>query len=177
MKVNGVEVRGGSEDYLVLPRPGGTDIVFHAVAVVDMDEFDTRCPTPRPTGRRLTPGGGWQDNIDDPSYQEALEKHGMLRFAYILLKSLEPSGIEWDTVDPAVPSSWLNWRDDLVKAEFNTTEINRIVNVVSSANSLNEAKLEEARESFLRGLAKASNESSGLDTELPITQSGEAAND
>jgi len=175
MKIGGKEVMGASEEYLVLPRPTGEDIVIHAVAVMDMDEFNKMCPVPTP--KRMLVAGGWKENVDDPGYLEMVLKHGQLNYAYMMLKSLEPSNIEWDTVDMAKPSTWLNWNKDLRNAGLTETEVNRIINCVSTANSLNEAVLEEARASFLRGLAKASAKSSGLDTEPQTTQSGEPAKD
>lgn len=174
MKIGGNEVKGSCEEYLVLPRLDQPDIVFHAVAIMSMDEFDQMCPTPKP--KPVLKAGGWEERYDDPDYMESLEKYAELRYAYILLKSLEPSGIEWDSVDAGKPSSWLNWRKDLVAAGFNSTEINRIVNCVSAANALDEDKLADARESFLRGLATASKESSGQNTDQQTTPYGTPAN-
>ena len=171
MKVNGVEIKGSAEEYLVLPRPTGPDIVFHATAVLDSSEFNSKCP--EPAVKRVLVAGGWKEHVDDPDYQEAVNKQGELRFAWIFLKSLEPSKIEWSTIEPDKPSTWLNWRQELITAGFSSTEVNRIVNCVSSANSLDEEKLEEARESFLSGLAEASVKSSGLNTDLPDMPSGD----
>ena len=86
MKINGVEVKGPAEEVLVLPRPTAQDIVFRAIAVSDMAEFQSRCPDPKPKARLVA--GGWQDHVDDPIYQEAVENHGKLRFAWILLNSV-----------------------------------------------------------------------------------------
>jgi hypothetical protein len=173
MKIGGKEVKGASEEYLVLPRPTGEDIVFHAVAVDDLDEFALKCPAPTP--KRALVAGGWKENFDDPSYLESVMKHSELQYAYMVLKSLEPSNIEWDTVEMEKPSTWLNWEKDLKDAGLTQTEVNRVINCVSTANSLNEAVLEEARESFLRGLAKASEKSSGPVTEPQSTPSGTPA--
>lgn len=175
MKVKGVEVKGCAEEFLVLPRPQGDDIVFHARAVMDSSGFDKLCPDPV-AKRRLVAGGSWQENVDDPEYIQAVSKQGDLRFAWIFLTSLEPSEIEWDTIEMDKPSTWLNWRAELVNAGFNTTEINRIVSCVSSANSLDESKLEQARENFLSGLAEASEKYSGPSSDQSSTQSGDPAN-
>ena len=174
MKIGGVEVRGPSEEVLVLPRPMGEDIVFRAKACMDIDEFDKIVPEPKPTARLEK--GGWKENFDDPAYQEAVKKHGQLRFAYMILKTLEPSEIEWSTVKMDQPSTWLSWETELIDAGLSRTEVNRVINCVSAANSLDDAKLEAARESFLRGLAAASDTSTGPSTAPQTTASGEPAN-
>ncbi|MCI0559256.1 MAG: hypothetical protein MN733_12235 [Nitrososphaera sp.] len=175
MKINGTEVKGPAEEVLVLPRPTAIDLVFRAVAVSNMLEFESRCPDPKPKARLVA--GGWKDWVDDPTYLEAIQKHGQLRFAWILLKSLEPSNIEWDTVDPKQPSTWLNWETDLKSAGLSQTEVNHVINCVASANSLNEQKLEAARQNFLHGVRMASEKSSYQNSEQPSTLSGEAASD
>lgn len=171
MKINGVEVRGPAEEVLVLPRPTAEDIVFRAVAVDDMSEFDLRCPMPKPKARLVA--GGWQKAVDDPAYIEAISKHDELRFAFVLLKSLEPSNIEWDSVKFDQPSTWLKWDTDLRSAGLSHTEINRVINCVASANSLDEQKLEAARQNFLHGVRMESEKSSCQNSEQPSTPSGE----
>lgn len=174
MKINGVEVQGPSEEVLVLPRVTSQDLVFRAIAVQDTDQFDVLCPPPKPKAKLVA--GGWKNSVDDPAYLEAVQKHGHLRFAWMLLKSLEPSNIEWDTVKADQPSTWLNWEADLKNAGLSQTEVNHLVNCVASANALNSQKLEAARANFLRGLAKASEKSSFQSSEPATTPSGEVAN-
>ena len=175
MKINGVEVKGPSEEVLVLPRVTSPNLVFMAVAVRDTAQFDIICPAPRPKPKLVA--GGWKESVDDPSYLEALQKHGELRFAWLLLKSLEPSNIEWDTVKADQPSTWLQWEEDLKTAGLSDTEVQHVINCVATANALNNQKLEAARESFLRGLAKASEKSSFQSSDLATTPSGEVVNE
>lgn len=176
MKIGGVEVKGPTEEVLVLPRATSEDLVFRAKAVVDMTEFENRCPLPKPKAK-LVAGGEWKKALDDPAYIQAVKDHSEIRFAWILLKSLDPSDIEWDTVNFESPSTWTNWEEDLRNAGLSQTEINRVVNCVATANSLNEQKLEAARANFLAGLAKASEKSFSQNSEQEPTPSGEPAND
>jgi len=171
MKINGAEVKGPAEEILVLPRPTAEDLVFRAVAVTDMSEFESKCPEPKP--KAMLVAGGWKKSLDDPSYLEAITQHGILRFGWILLKSLEPSNIEWDTVRMDQPSTWNNWDADMKAAGLSQTEVNHVVNCVASANALNEQKLEAARANFLRGLARESAKSSCPSSEQESTPSGE----
>jgi len=175
MKINGAEVKGPAEEVLVLPRPTAEDLVFRAIAVTDMTEFEAMCPEPKP--KAMLVAGGWKKSLDNPEYIQAVGDHGVLRFAWILLKSLEPSNIEWDTVERNKPSTWCNWDADMKAAGLSQTEVNHVVNCVASANALNEQKLEAARANFLRGLERASVNSSSPSSEPPSTPSGEAASD
>lgn len=176
MKIGGVVVSGPAEEILVLPRPMAQDIVIRAKAVMDTSDFDRLVPEPKPKAQ-MVKGGKWEERLDDPDYVAALAKHGELRFAYMVLKSLEPSEIEWETVNMGKPSTWTNWQEEMRSAGFSQTELNRIVACVAAANALDESKLQAARDSFLRGLAKASEELSGRDIAPETMPSGELAND
>lgn len=170
MKIGGVEVNSPCEEVLVLPRLTG-DVVIRAQAVMSMNEFDKLCPEPKP--KKVLKAGGWQDNTDDPSYKTQMEEYGNRRWNYIALKSLEPSKIEWDGVDFGEPRTWEKWTEELAEAGFSSVEINRITVCVMQANALDEAKLEKAREAFLRGPGEAPEKSSGPQAEPPSTPSGE----
>lgn len=175
MKIGGVEINGPCEEVLVLPRPTSEDIVFRAVAVADLSEFEELCPKPQVPKRIVK--GGTEDNVDNPGYIQAVQQWGERRFDFICLRSLETSDIEWDTVDLSKPSTWSKWQKELQDAGLSTTEVNRVVACVLSANSLDEHKLREARESFLRGQGSKQAKSSGQPTEPESTQSGQPAKD
>lgn len=172
MRIGGVEVTPADE-VLILPRALGSDIVIRATAV-DLTGFEEMYPKPSVPKRIVK--GGVEDDIDAPAYIEAISKWGTQRFAFMILKSLEPSNIEWETVDLTKPSTWTKWDKELQKAGFSVTECNRIIDCVMTANSLNEAKLKQARDAFLRGQGKEAARSSGQDTERQSTQSGSPAN-
>jgi len=173
MKISGQEIKGPSEEVLVLPRLSG-DIVFRARAVLDMTEFAVLCPLPKAPGRLTR--DGFKSNTEDPSYRQQIDRHSNLRLAYLVIHSLEPSDIEWDTVNDEDPNSWLNWETDLSKSGFSAVEIQRVMVVVMQANSLDEGKLKEARDSFLLGQAQLKEVCSGQSTEQESTQPGRDAN-
>lgn len=175
MRIGGVPVDGPCEEVLVLPRPTSQDLVFRARAVLDTEEFDQLCPQPVMPQRIVK--GGREDNPDSPAFVEAMKLWGERRFAWICLKSLEPSEIEWDKVDLKKPSSWLGWQKELTDAGFSSVEVKRILACIMQANSLDENKLRMARESFLLGQGVRQLASSGQDTEQASTQSGPPAND
>ena len=46
---------------------------------------------------------GWVPLADDPTYQQLMSDWGQTRLGYMIVKSLEPSNVEWDTVNLADP--------------------------------------------------------------------------
>jgi hypothetical protein len=114
-----------------------------------MDEFNTFCPEPKAPGK-LTKDG-WVPDTKDEGYQSVMAEYQKRRVAYIAVRSLEPSQIEWDTVQADNPSTWCNWENDLRAGGLSQIEINRVLALVLEANCLDEAKLKKAREVFLQG--------------------------
>lgn len=178
MRIGGVEVNSPCEEILVLPRPTLPEgqIVFRAQAVVSMDEFDKVCPEPEPP-TKIVKGGERQKNYESPNYLKDLENYQQRRLDFICIKSLEPSEIEWSEVDLKRPATWCKWQDELRAAGFANTEINKIFMTILQANALDERKLKEARESFLRGQGATQERSSGPRTGPESTPSGQPAND
>lgn len=150
MKIGGVELNGPNEDILVLPRLNGPDLIFRARAIVDMEEFDTLCKAPEPPVVNYAKEGPKKEYTDG-NYLAQMGVYHERKVAYMVIKTLEPSEIEWDTVEIDKPGTWVNWKKDLQEGGLSDSEIGQVVNCVASANSLDESKLKEARESFLRG--------------------------
>lgn len=141
-----------NEEVLVLPR-GEDRIVFRARGLNDSDEFNVLCPPPKAPVKQTK--DGVVPHYDDPGYKSVLQEHNERWIAYLIVKSLEPSQIEWDTVKLDDPSTWKNWETDLTGAGFSAHEKNLIGQLALDANRLDERKLEKARQAFLRGQAKA----------------------
>ena len=175
MKIGGQKISGLHEEILVLPRGPEDVIVFRAQAVQDFDEFEKLCPEPKPPGKRTK--DGFVPNPDDVTYRSLLQSHGEKRIAYLVLCSLEPSKIEWDTVDISNPKTWMNYVKDFKSAGFSTIEINRIIGAAMAANALDEAKLQQAREVFLRGRVQEASMSSGQVAEQGSSPSGAPVSD
>ena len=161
MKIAGREINGPNKVTLVLPREDEDDIVIVAQAC-NFDEVEEMLVEPEPPVR-VVKGEAIKD-FKDAGYLQQLENYNLRRMAYIVLKSLAPSNIEWETVDMQDPKTWLNYNKELQEAGFSTVEINRIGVAVMQANALDEEKLEEARKVFLRGRAAAEKDTSGQST-------------
>jgi hypothetical protein len=171
MKIGGIDPSTlPKEEILVLPR-GDQQIVFRATGISDYDEFNKLCPEPKPPGK-LTKDG-WVPDNDDENYQSIVAAHGKKRLAWMVIKSLTPSEIQWDTVDPANPSTWVNWEKDLKDAGLSQVECNRVMQLVFQANCLDEDKLKRAREVFQLGQQPVPSEFSGPSTAPESTPSGE----
>lgn len=166
MKIGGVEVKGPAEEILILPRLDG-DIVIRARAVTEFEDFQEQFKEPKPPVL-MTPKGAIPD-LKDEGYLQQKANHEQLQHAFLMLKSLEPSEIEWETVNMDDPKTWPNWKEELLAAGLSAVELARIQNTVAAANCLDEGKLEKAREVFLRGLEEQAKLSSGQSTEQPST--------
>lgn len=149
MKLNGEKISGKNIEIVVIPRPN-RQIVFKCQAVDET--FDDKYPPPEPP-IILKPGRVKESNPDDPNYKKAMEEWGEKKVAWLVLKSLEATeDLEWETINKDDINTWLNYKTELKESGFTNIEINHILNGVLIANCLNEAKLEKAREDFLRSM-------------------------
>lgn len=168
---------GRSIETLVIPRPNGEDIVFKAQGILDFQEFEKLCPEPKPK-MILSRTEGKIPNFNDPTYKLQLEQREKKRMAYIVIKSLEATeDLIWDRVNINNPDTWLQWEDELKEAGLSDFERKRIFTLTMNANSLNEAKMDEARKAFLAMQEDQSRRLSSQVDEPNSTQNGELVND
>lgn len=167
VKIAGRVIDTPCSEILVLPRMGG-DIIIKANAVICMDEFYALCPSPT-APIVMHAGGKFEADKNDSWFKKADKEHSDRRFHFICLTSLADSQIEWDTVVMDKPETWKNWQDDLRTAGFNSVEVDRVINCILQANALDEQKLKDARDAFLRGQGSNLVKPSGQDTEQPST--------
>ena len=175
LRIGGQVIDKPSEEVCVLSRTNGDDINIIARAVLSMEDFDQYVPRPT-AGKAWSKDKGHHELTDTPQFKKDMETYGEKRFALMAIKSLEPSNIEWQTVELDDPNTWTNWTQDLKDAKLSEVEINRIIVCVMQANSLDENKLKEARATFLDGLEAQAKSSSGQ-TDPQSTSSGVPAND
>lgn len=156
MRINGVDPSTlPTEDFLVLPK-GDKQLVIRAKAVPDMTAFNALCQEPKPKMRMTA--DGTQADVTEPGYLTDIGEYSRRRLAYLVVHSLEPSNIEWDSVKLDVPGTWANWEPDMKAAGLSQVECNLVLRLVMEVNSLDEAKMRRAREVFLLGLKVASAE-------------------
>lgn len=160
MRYKGKTLRGPKTETLVIPRESEwtevegvkvekfNDIVFQAQAVIDFDDFMAICPEPKPP-QVLKPGGVTSTNPEDPEFKK--QHHAWLekRRDWMILKSLEPSkDVEWDQVKMDNPDTYSLYEVELAMAGFNKREAAMIVGLALKVNSVDEDKMEEARQRF-----------------------------
>jgi hypothetical protein len=169
MKLNGTKLQGKNFEIIAIPRGDGADIIFKAEAIMSFDEFDEKCPPPKPPMKVLK-GGQKEYDWEDSNYRNAFAVYNKRRTGWMILKSLEATeGLEWEMLKPDEPRSWVNWYEELQNSGFSAAEIDRIQVGIMNANCLNELKIEQARQNFLRGQVVAEKSTSGPSTELPST--------
>ena len=171
MRIAGQELKGPNEELIVIPR-GDSQIVLKARAVLDYSDFERLCPEPKAPWI-VRPGGHKEQDFKDAKYIAAIRQRVTKQTYYMFIKSLEATpGLEWDTISITAPETWLNFEKELEAAGFSTIERSLITRGVMIANSLDESKLEEARQRFLRSQAIQVSNGSSQEGEPTTTPSG-----
>lgn len=165
MKVNGVTAKQEGLTYGPLVYDRGDDqLVFIVQPVWSFDEFEELVPVPENDAVIFTDKGKETD-WDAPAWKDKKAAYARKRWGWFILKALEPSNVEFDTIDLEDPSTYSKVEEEL-KANLLPVEFNELMATIDRASSLDAQKLEENRESFLRRQARRTEES---------TQSGEAS--
>ena len=175
IKIAGQEIDSGlPEDFIVLRPDTNNEIVVHARAFRDFDEFHAVCPIPEPPGRQER-GRGWVPNLEDKTFKQRMEQHNLQRVGWMAIQSLYE--FEWSTVEAEHPKTWSKWETEMKDSGFTQIECNLILALILDVNGLNEAKMKEARESFLRGQEEGLSDSNSQTSEQGSTPSGEDASE
>lgn len=187
MKIGGKKVQHlPNSEIIVFPREDGEDLAFRATALLDRTDFDKYCPSPKPGKMRVRGNPGLVENFDDPKFKQAIDVYNKMFMDYMFVSSLsavnpvegEPDlPIEWEKIKLNEKFTWRFWEDELKDAGLGDMERKRLYNTVMSVNSLNEAKMDEARRSFLQRQREGSDPSSSQMDEPTDMQSGEPANE
>lgn len=156
MKLHGKEIERPEPVFAVFQR-GDNELVIQCEAVYDHEPFEKVCPVPKPP-KKVMKGGIEQVVLDDPDYLQRVDKHSERQFAWLVISSISNTpGLEWETVDINKPSTWESYQKEMRESGFLQAEINEIVARVLEANAMDESRMEEARQRFLRLRAEESN--------------------
>lgn len=176
MKINGVTVLGAYEEVVVFPRITGK-IVFKARAVSDYEPFDKLCPQPTPPQIQYAGAAQPIDDVENADFLKKFHEWAELKSHWLVLMSLRATeGLVWDTVNMSDYTTWKNYQTELTASGFTPAEQSRIVQIVSRANGLDQSKIDEATESFLRDQAALAQRASSPVSAPTATPSGEPAN-
>jgi hypothetical protein len=175
MKIGGVEAkRRGELEPLVFSREDGNDLVFIAKPVYNLDEFIALCPEPDVKQFGKMTKDGWVPDLEAPQYLDLLRLRRVAHWDYTMIKSLEPSNINWDKVKHNDPKTWKHCQTELLSV-LSYTEFSKVIGLVEEANTMDDAKLEENRESFFRKRVAVLEQTSPTSAQENM-QSGQPAN-
>ena len=178
MKLNGKILEGPNEVVIIIPRGNDDDIILTAGAVLSYDDFDAIVKEPVPPTIMHKGETVSRPLLTDPEYLKKQNEYHTLRLSWLMLKSLSATkGLEWDTIDLSDPSTWNDYEKELRSAGFSSIEVGRIIKGCMEANSLDQTKIDEARNRFLAVQRQALVDSTSQMGEPKSTPSGVPAKD
>lgn len=176
MKVNGVSTDKSKAIFGPLTfKRGDQFLAFYAQPVWTLDEFEALCPPPVNEYYRFTKNGKEKDP-DAPAYRDMISIYSRKRWGYVVLKSLEPSKIEWDKVSLDDPNTWKDVEQEL-RAELGLYEFAKVMTLVDEANAIDAAKLEENAQSFFQLMSAEDTSKSSQPVEAESSSSSALASD
>jgi len=150
MKINGRKLSNNNLEYAVIPRNDGNQI-FTFKPILDSEVFNTLCPMPKPGF--ISDEKGQRENTEDPGYQKKFLDYLEKRQQWMFLESISATpGLEWEQVKLDDPETWGLYSKELTESGITDLEFRLLREAFEKVNCLNEAHLEEARESFLATL-------------------------
>jgi len=148
MKLNGQKLSTMNNQIIIIPRTDG-DMIFKAAPVLDMAEFNTLYPEPKPPMIRRRGESTDSPDMSDKKFKETLEKRSKAYSLYMIIKSLMATeGLEFETVDIKNPETYINMEKELEDSGLTSVERGRLFQGVMRANSLDMEYIEEARKRF-----------------------------
>lgn len=182
MKLNGKKVEPRGPTFIAFPRDSAADpdappLVFYMTGIRDYAEFEALVPEPPLPKGKYTVEKGYEPDLNAPEYKEALRHREALRWQYMVIKTLEPSGFEWERVKLDDPTTWHHVKEEL-KEVLTVNEEGHLLARINEANSLSRKALEDAQVNFLQTLRlqQSANEN-GPKAGAVGTLSGKPAND
>ena len=147
MKIKGKKLESTNEMTIVLPRYNGEDVIFKAT-LVDFSDMEKILKLPK--APYILRRGKQIENTDDKGYEDQCLQYLIKRENYTVAASLLATpGLEWETVDLEKPETWNNCEKELLASGLPRPEVVYIYEKVRQVNSLDQNKLDEARDRFL----------------------------
>lgn len=148
MILNGKRLSEPNTQELAFQR-GKEFIVLKLGAVLDDDDYTKIAPVPEPP-RRTLPGGIISSNVEDPIYKKKLDEWASGKTDWLVIKSLAATpDLKWEQVKVDDPKTYHLWRKELQSSGFSSPEIASIISKTVEVNGMNQAKIDEALETFL----------------------------
>lgn len=142
MKLKG-QVLGEPEPIVVVFSRGEQDFVFKVKAVYDFSDFDKLCSEPKPIHSFK------KGQIIDDEYKARVVEYQDRKTDWAIVSALSVTeDLEWDEIMMDNPETWSLWRKELTEAGLTNGELAHLIDQVNKVNSIDEKKMEEARERF-----------------------------
>lgn len=177
MKIGGEKITPDGVYEVFIPTGEDDGVMFKCKAVRNMEEFERLVQEPevplvfKPGEKEGTP------NLADPKYLKKKADYDTLRYSFFILESLSAtSDLEWETVDKNDPKTWGNYAKELAEI-FTNIDVNKIINGVLRANSLDDEYVKLARERFLATRKQKEGHQSSPRDEQVTTPSGTPVTD
>lgn len=155
MKVNGISLEGPNEALVVLPRNNGKDIAFKFKAILDYEPFHKLVPAVEVRMSRR-PGRDPEPDLKNEEYLKLVGARNRKMSAWSFITSIAATpSLEWETVDPIKPDTWVGYHDELRKAGISEAEVNQLWGGFNEANGLSDDHRKQARDRFLQQEAEA----------------------
>jgi len=171
LKVGGVDNdRSASitEPYIIqrglLPDGKPRLLAFIGQPVWSLDDFHKRCPRPEiPASCVRYKGNGKKEaNPDAQEFKDLLAEYDRKNWGYMILKTLEPSNLEFEKISLDDPKTW-GGVEEALREELGYYEFARVMQLIDEANNIDAAKLEENRLTFFRQSTPANTDDSPPD--------------
>jgi hypothetical protein len=141
MKLNGKLIEARYEKKIEFNRSPEPPIVFTLQSCNDMKEFEKLCPEPKP-GYIVRAGGEQEEDRSSKEYLDAVTSRAERSLEYMVITSLKD--IEWETVDLNDPTTWKNWKEEMLSTGFSQGEVTQLHNMVFQVNGLSADSVKEA---------------------------------
>lgn len=147
------------------PIVRGENVFFlKLLPVPKLKDFEKVMQQPKPPKR--TDRKGTYANLKDPVYLERMKEYNETFSNWLILQSLRPTeDLVWEKVNLDDPSTYNLVQEELTEAGLTEAEIVRLVQKITELHGLDEEKIEQAKESFLRARENQLQEPDSRDSE------------
>lgn len=136
MKIGGEEIQAKYRSELTIHRPETEELPERnyqfVLEAADISEFEKRFPDPEPPTKTVK--GEQLPDFENEEYNERLQERITHRMHWIIIKTMAPSNIEWDSVKEEDPDTYELWEKDLLNAGFTRAEVNRLTSECYKVN-------------------------------------------
>lgn len=156
MKIHGKKP-GVFTDVVAFPlgEGGHNVVVFKLVPPDDLNDYEKQWPAPKPP-MKTEPGKKPVPYLEDKNYKIEMSQWIGRKYDWIYVTTLRNTpGLEWEKVKLADIMTYTHWQSELMELGLTVPMWNHLYSRILAVNGLDDAKLAQAREDFLKEEAEA----------------------